>query len=181
MNSPSFLVPELKLVARRIGMQDAEDWFQFAVLPEVRQFTSLVVEVIDDIHAAIGRTLTGDPSAPMYFSVRHQASDKMVALVGFHTRSLPNRSAEINYELAPSVWGRGVATAICRAATDWIMSEHRLVRVQATTLEENVASQRVLLKAGFVQEGKLRNFRILGGRPRDYLVFSRIATPSHAA
>lgn len=55
MNPYSFEVPELSLVVRGIGMQDAEDWFQFAVLPEVRQHTSLVVEGIEDIHTTIGQ------------------------------------------------------------------------------------------------------------------------------
>ncbi|CAN5473762.1 GNAT family N-acetyltransferase [soil metagenome] len=172
----SFTVPDCHLVARRIGLEDAEDWFEFAVLPEVRRHTSGTVESLADVQAAIGRALTEDANAPVYFTLRDMSSSGLVAIVGFHTRSVVNRSAEINYELRPERWGRGVATAVCREAVRWGFSQLGLVRIQATTLEENVASQRVLQKAGFAPEGMLRNFRIVRGTPRNYLVFSTIPT-----
>ena len=39
-------------------------------------------------------------------------------------------------------------------------------------LEPNLASQRVLLKAGFAYEGLLRNLRIVRGTPRNYLLYA---------
>jgi hypothetical protein len=75
MNPYSFVVPELSLIARGIGMEDAEDWFQFAVLPEVRQHTSLVVKGIEDIHAAIGQhahhSSEGMPKRLRFFRTPH--------------------------------------------------------------------------------------------------------------
>jgi RimJ/RimL family protein N-acetyltransferase len=70
---------------------------------------------------------------------------------------------------------------MCRAATEWAFRAKGWVRVQATTLEANVASQRVLQKCGFLLEGRLRNFRLVRGEPHDYLVFSRVPERSGAA
>jgi len=172
--APAFVVREFGLLARRIGPTDAHDWFEFAAMQEVRQHTSLVVDSLSDLQAAIGRTLVQDPGSPVYFAVRDERSSELVAVIGFHSRSAINRSAEINYEVRPSHWGRGVATAVCREAVHWGFSKLGLVRVQATAVEENLASQRVLRKAGFELEGRLRNFRIVRGNPKDYLVFSRL-------
>ena len=55
------------------------------------------------------------------------------------------------------------------------MREQGFVRVQATALESNVASLRVLDKCGFAFEGLLRNFRKVRGVPMDYRVYSVIA------
>ena len=170
--SPAFAVREFDLLARLIGLADAHDWFEFAAMPEVRRHPSLVIDGVSDLEAAIGRTLVHDPGAPDYFALRHEHSYELVAIIGFHSRSVDHRNAEINYEVRPSCWGRGVATAVCRDAVHWGVAKLGLVRVQATTLEENLASQRVLEKVGFEREGTLRNFRLMRGNPRDYLVFS---------
>jgi RimJ/RimL family protein N-acetyltransferase len=72
----------------------------------------------------------------------------------------------------PECWGRGIAGAACRAALQWGFGDRGWQRIQATTLESNVASQAVLRRCGFALEGRLRNFRIVRGEPRDYLMFS---------
>src|SRR5215212_904839 len=117
--SPAFAVREFDLLARPIGLADAHDWFEFAAMPEVRQHTSLVIDSVSDLEAAIGRTLVQDPGAPVYFALRHEHSSELVAIIGFHSRSVAHRNAEINYEVRPSCWGRGVATAVCRDAVHW--------------------------------------------------------------
>jgi ribosomal-protein-alanine N-acetyltransferase len=71
----------------------------------------------------------------------------------FNLRFAGPDTAELGYRVAEDVAGRGVATAavqeLCRlAATDYGL---RLLR--AATSTANVASQRVLLKAGFVAAG----------------------------
>ena len=65
-----------------------------------------------------------------------------------------------------------MATALCVAAVQWGFSAKSWARIQATTLESNLASRRVLDKAGFAFKGRLRNFRMVRGAPRDYLLFS---------
>lgn len=127
-----------------------------------------------DLLALIERCNSPEPSAPVQFVVRECVTNLLVASVGFHSISALNRSAEITYGVRPSFWGRGLATSLCIAAVGWGFSQRRWVRIQATTLESNTASQRVLQKAGFHLEGTARNFRMVGGVPRDYLVFSVI-------
>ena len=102
-----------------------------------------------------------------------------MASVGFHTVSALNRTAEVTYAVSPSDSGRGIATAACAAAVAWGFEQRRWLRIQATTLEAHAASRRVLEKCGFGLEGTLRNFRLVRGEPRDYLMFSVIpSTPA---
>ena len=155
-------------------ISDAEDWAAFAILPEVTRLTSTVARSAADIAPMIERSLSGDPNAPVLFSVREPASGELVASIGFHTVSARDRTAEITYTVRPERWGKGLATAACEAALRWAFLHKQWVRVQATTLEEHVASQRVLLKCGFGFEGMLRNFRIVRGEPRNYLLYACI-------
>jgi RimJ/RimL family protein N-acetyltransferase len=59
---------------------------------------------------------------------------------------------EIGYGVAPSVEGRGVATAIAKAMVSFAM-ENGARAVIAHTLPDGFASQRVLAKAGFTLVG----------------------------
>ncbi len=162
-------------------MSDVPDWFEFAVLPEMQRYTSSSVTSHEDLAAVVRRTQAAEPNAPILFAVRDPESGRLLAVFGFHTVSALNRTAEITYEVRPEASGRGLASAICSAATQWAFGSMGWVRVQATTLEGNVASQRVLQKCGFLAEGRLRNFRLVRGEPRDYLVFSRVPERADAA
>ncbi len=61
--------------------------------------------------------------------------------------------AELGYRVAEHVTGRGVATARVRDLCSLAASRHRVRTLRAATSDANVASQRVLLNAGFVEDG----------------------------
>lgn len=157
-----------------VAPADAEEWTAYAMLPEVMRFTSSSVRGVADVLAIIERTRSGDANAPVHFALRTPAG-ALAGTVGFHTISALNRTAEVTYDVHPAHWGRGLATAACRAAVRWGFAERGWVRVQATTLEPHVVSQRVLQKCGFTFEGRLRHFRIVRGVPSDYLLYARLA------
>lgn len=86
----------------------------------------------------------------------------------------PFRSANLGYWIAGESTGRGLATAavqvICRLAD----SELALHRIQAGTLLDNAASQRVLTKSGFEPIGVAPRYLNIAGRWQDHRLFQRI-------
>ena len=62
-------------------------------------------------------------------------------------------TAELGYRVAQHVAGRGVATAAVRELCRLAAARHGLRTLRAATSRENVASQKVLVKAGFVPTG----------------------------
>lgn len=88
------------------------------------------------------------------------------------------RTAEIGYWLGREVWGRGIATVAVIAATQYGFEKLGLARVQAGVFDSNPASARVLEKAGFTREGRLRNHVTKNDVTGDMLMYSRI--PSDA-
>ena len=61
--------------------------------------------------------------------------------------------AELGYRVAQRATGRGVASAAVRELGSLATSRHGVSTLRAATSHENVASQRVLLNAGFVEVG----------------------------
>lgn len=62
-------------------------------------------------------------------------------------------SVEIGYGVIPEYWGNGYATEMVEAITKWALSQPGVSRIEAETDLNNLASQRVLEKAGFIPNG----------------------------
>ncbi len=73
-------------------------------------------------------------------------------------------AAELGYRVAQHMAGRGVATAAVRELCRLAVARHGLRTLRAATSRENVASQKVLFKAGFVPTGPA-DPADLGGKP----------------
>src|SRR5438093_6062132 len=78
-------------------------------------------------------------------------------------------SAEIGYWLGEPFWGRGIVTDALVALTEFAIATHGLTRVYAIPFASNQASCRVLEKAGYVLEGRLRRSAVKDGRVTDQL------------
>ena len=63
---------------------------------------------------------------------------------------------EMGYVLIPSERGKGYCTEAVQLAVDYLFLSKDIVRIQAGTDPENIASQKVLEKAGFQREGRIR-------------------------
>jgi ribosomal-protein-alanine N-acetyltransferase len=87
----------------------------------------------------------------------------------------PLQSANLGYWVAEPLNGRGLAT---RAVADMIpiaFGELGLHRLEAGTLVDNLASQRVLEKNAFERIGVARGYLHIGGAWRDHVLFQLLA------
>jgi [ribosomal protein S5]-alanine N-acetyltransferase len=82
----------------------------------------------------------------------------------FNLYNLQDGTAELGYRVAQHVAGRGVATATVRELCRLAAARHGLRTLKAATSHQNVASQKVLTKAGFVPVGPA-DPASLGGKP----------------
>ncbi len=63
------------------------------------------------------------------------------------------KSAEVGYFLGEQYWNKGIATIALKLACEYGFAHLDIVRIHAGVYEHNLASQRVLEKAGFKKEG----------------------------
>jgi len=81
-------------------------------------------------------------------------------------------TAELGYWLLERVRGGGLGSRAIALLAPWALTRGGLARVEALVEPHNVASQRVLEKAGFRQEGHLRSYLVFGERRADALMYS---------
>lgn len=84
------------------------------------------------------------------------------------------RSAEIGYWLGEPYWGRGIVVEAVRALTDHAFATYDLCRIFAGVFEWNNASIRVLEKAGYTLEARLRKAVTKESLTVDELVYAMI-------
>lgn len=97
--------------------------------------------------------------------------------VGFHIRDWDIRWFEIGYWLRASAGGHGYMTEAVRLVSNYLLDHMGAQRVEIRCNALNTHSAAVALRLGFVQEGRLRNMRVVASSaPADTLIFSRIPT-----
>jgi RimJ/RimL family protein N-acetyltransferase len=98
-----------------------------------------------------------------------------VGSIGFMLRPDVERvSAEIGYWLGEPFWGRGITTEAVMAVTGYAIRNHGLTRLFAVPFASNRASCRVLEKAGYVLEARLRRSAMKDGKVVDQLQYAFI-------
>ena len=83
-------------------------------------------------------------------------------------------SGDLGYWVSQSWNGRGIATAAVAAMVTIAFDDSRLHRLQASTLQHNLGSQRVLQRNGFESIGAARKYLRIDGQWQDHLLFQRI-------
>ena len=106
------------------------------------------------------------------FAVVNRSSGELLGSIG--VRFLSDGVAEVGYWTAKEARGQGVATRALALVAAWIFENAEVARFQLRADTENVASQRVAEKAGFVREGVLRAALDLQGERRDVVMYSLV-------
>ena len=100
--------------------------------------------------------------------VRDAASQKPLGATGYIHRE--NDCAEVGFLFAPQAQGQGYGYESLRALCDFAFEQGGIRRLTATVTAGNIASRRLLEKAGFVLEGELReSFWLSGGWHNDWV------------
>lgn len=102
-------------------------------------------------------------------------ADEVIGGIGIKLQEDVHRgSAEIGYWLGELFWNRGITTRALQALTGYAFDNFDLVRLYATVFEWNPASARVLEKAGFTYEARLRKSVIKDGKVIDEFLYALV-------
>ena len=81
-------------------------------------------------------------------------------------------AATLGYWMGERYAGRGLMTDAVVTLTKYCLTKLGLHRIEAACLPDNIASRRVLAKAGFVEEGTARKYLKINGQWRDHVLFA---------
>ena len=127
----------------------------------------------EDAESFIAAMLAADPNRTYAFAIT--VDGRAVGSIGaFRQENIHFRTAEIGYYIAQPFWGRGLASSAVKQLCSHLFRNTDILRIFAEPFAENIASCRVLEKAGFQLEGVLRSNAVKNGMVRDMKLYARI-------
>jgi len=116
-----------------------------------------------------------ETSSGVRWAIRLKTTGSLIGTCGFNSWSPKMRNAVIGYDLLPSYWRCGYASeavrAIIEAAFDGKLPCGAIHRIQADTVPGNFASESLLRRLGFKEEGLRRESGFWKGRFHDLKCF----------
>lgn len=109
---------------------------------------------------------------PRHFAIRDKEG-LLLGCAGFHDWDGITRThkSALGYWVGKPHWGKGIATAATKTLVRFGFETLKLERVSAFVFEGNLASERVLVKAGFKKEGVAKKEFIKNGRFLDGILY----------
>ena len=103
-----------------------------------------------------------------------EVNGEAVGSIGiFPQTDIHEKNAEMGYWLAEEYWGKGIMTQAIREIVEYGFSTFEIVRIFARPFSTNLKSQRVLEKAGFELEARLKRALFKNGKFMDELTYAR--------
>lgn len=166
-----------RLKLRAVFPADAQAIFDLMSDPKVAEHHELEpFETLHQSQALISNFTTWfqNDQAVRWGMIRKDNSE-LIGTCCFDTFHPKYQSLNLGYNVRSDQWGQGYATEAVKTIIQYAF-EHGIVspvnRIQAITVPANVASEKVLEKLGFENEGLMRQYSFWKGRFHDMNMFS---------
>lgn len=163
-----------KITLRQFQLSDAKRYLEFYSIPEVNQFIpdSMIPQDIEQSKTEIQTILNSFNTKSTFYWAIVNENNELIGGCGFHDWNRYNARIEIAYDLHPDYHRKGIMFECVKAIVKFAFMNMYIIRITATTVQENDASNNLLLKFGFKYEGLLRKYKFFKNKMIDVMMFS---------
>ena len=165
---------EFQLITPRLILRDfrEDDWpalHAFRSDPEVARYMDWEAETPEQTRAWVLATIPHNQAQPRFsynLSIVRRADEHIVGWIGIGVPSRHGayeREYDFGYALARAYWGQSYMTEALRALLQFAFDELRAQRLFGECDVRNIASARVMEKAGMRREAQFRHRYAAGG------------------
>ena len=108
-----------------------------------------------------------------YFAIIDKGTKKYVGEIGFTIEKNTNQGslADLGYFIKKEYWGKGITTEAGKKVIDFGFDELDIWKYKTGCLKENIGSEKVMKKLGFIKEGELRKHQYHNNMWKDRLEY----------
>lgn len=155
--------PETMAEAYSRWSQDTEYWRLMSAEPAQPMSIKSTKEWLED-------ELYKDPPGFIMFAIHTLEDDRLIGEIGFEDDNLPYGEAFVAIGIGErGDWGKGYGTDAMSLILRYAFTELNLQRVSLTVSGYNSRAVQSYLKAGFLEEGRLRSCENRAGRRNDLI------------
>jgi ribosomal-protein-alanine N-acetyltransferase len=166
-----------RLVLRAMRDSDAEDFFYLRSHPVLMQYiprprANTVADALAVIHSyhELARTQQG-----ANWAITLAGEDRLIGAIGFFRPQAAHYRAEIGYMLHDAWHGKGIMPEALEAMTSFGFRTLQLHSIEAVIDPANIASEKLLQKAGYVKEGHFLEAEFYNGEFLDSVIYSKLS------
>jgi RimJ/RimL family protein N-acetyltransferase len=174
---PPELIETRRLVLRIPSLADAEAIFNSYAQDHnvLRYLTWLPHENIQETEGFLADCIVAWKNASRFpYVIVLRESDEVIGMIEIR---IDGFKADVGYVVSRRHWGKAIATEALRSLADWALKQEAIYRLWALCDVDNLASARVLEKAGMQREGLLRRQIIhpnISDEPRDCYCYAAV-------
>ena len=109
--------------------------------------------------------------AGIRWGISLKGQDNIIGTIGFNNFT-KNHRANIGFDLQADFWNNGYLTEAIKRVTEFGFNKLDINRIEAEVMIGNIASEKVLAKNGFKNEGVLRQWMYWNNKYYDMTMFS---------
>jgi RimJ/RimL family protein N-acetyltransferase len=162
----------MKIKLRPWNIEDAESLVENANNFEIARFMSDAFPYPYTIENAKNFIAFATKDEPIHiFAI--EIDGKAVGGIGIHPQvDIMKKNAELGYWLGEKYWGKGIISKAIREIIPWAFNTYDITRIYARPFGSNMVSQKVLEKAGFVLEARIKENIFKNGVYLDELIYA---------
>lgn len=146
-----------RLILRKVLLTDAKDIFEYASNPIVSKY--LVWQThknIEDTKEFICQVIQGYISRePANWGIEFIEENRLIGIISFLNWDQNHFKAEVGFVLSDKYWRKGIISEALNKVLYFGFTRMFLNRIEARTMVNNIASQKLLEKIGMKFEGVL--------------------------
>ncbi len=158
-----------RLRLRPFSYQDAEDFYAIASNPKNLEFIFPSQASIEESQYVLANYFMRNPLG--VWAICDKESQRMIGSIKFEKLDEIKKEVELGYFLKKDHWGKGLMTECVSTMSLLSVNQFGMKKLSIITHQENVASQRVALKAGFKMFRQFKGSDRYTRKMRDYIEF----------
>lgn len=163
-----------RLFLRRVVKEDVKEIFTLRSNKETMKYIPRpLVKTEEDALAHIAMIEDKiENNEGINWAITLKNDPKLIGLIGHYRIKPEHFRAEIGYMLLPEYYGKGIIVEAIKETIKYGFEIMNLHSIEAMIDPENLASEKVLQKSGFVKEAHLKQNEYYEGRFLDTVIYS---------
>lgn len=163
-----------RLRFRKLTNDDALEVFELRSNPETMKFIPrpLATSIEDALKHIKMINDNIDANTDINWAVTEKINDKCIGIIGFYRTQPENYRTELGYMILPEHHNKGYITEAVKTLLNYAFNELNFHSIEAIIDPYNYASEKVLLKNGFVKEAHLIENGFYNGKFIDTVIYS---------
>lgn len=165
-----------RLLLRRLSVDDVKEVKAMRGNPVTMKFIPRPLVTTDEEALQHIKVIDDNIEAKkgINWAITLKGNPKMIGLIGHYRIQPENHRCEVGYMILEEYHNQGIVTEALKAVMEYAFDDMQMHSIEAVIDPDNIASERVLQKNGFVKEAHILENELWDGKFWDTVIYSML-------